>query len=68
MMMISFDDEDGPVMYRVDPAGYYRGVKVSKLQPKLALFSKSALQQSIYKSSFAIMCKAIVGYCLTRIF
>ena len=27
MIMIAFDDEDGPVVYRVDPAGYYRGAK-----------------------------------------
>ena len=26
MLMISFDDEDGPSIYRID--GYYRGVKV----------------------------------------
>ncbi|EYC33199.1 hypothetical protein Y032_0002g661 [Ancylostoma ceylanicum] len=27
MIMISFDDEDGAVVFKVDPAGYYRGMK-----------------------------------------
>lgn len=27
LLMISYDDEDGPCVYRVDPAGYYRGMK-----------------------------------------
>ncbi|CAB3397755.1 unnamed protein product [Caenorhabditis bovis] len=27
LVFISYDDEDGPVVYRVDPAGYYRGLK-----------------------------------------
>lgn len=33
MLLISYDDEDGPVVYRVDPAGYYRKVKV-RFEPK----------------------------------
>uniref|UniRef100_A0A1I7YMF5 Proteasome subunit alpha type n=1 Tax=Steinernema glaseri TaxID=37863 RepID=A0A1I7YMF5_9BILA len=27
MIMISYDDEDGPQVFRVDPAGYYRGMR-----------------------------------------
>ncbi|CAD6196468.1 unnamed protein product [Caenorhabditis auriculariae] len=27
LIMIAYDDEDGPVVFRVDPAGYYRGMK-----------------------------------------
>ncbi|KAK6018381.1 peptidase, T1 family [Ostertagia ostertagi] len=31
MIMISFDDEDGAVVFKVDPAGYYRGMKAVRL-------------------------------------
>nr|AXS78283.1 proteasome subunit alpha type-6 [Anisakis simplex] len=27
MLLISYDDEDGPEIFRVDPAGYYRGMR-----------------------------------------
>ncbi|MFH4977175.1 hypothetical protein AB6A40_003884 [Gnathostoma spinigerum] len=27
MLMISYDDENGPQIFRVDPAGYYRGMR-----------------------------------------
>jgi len=27
MLLISYDDEDGPKIYRVDPAGYYKGIR-----------------------------------------
>ncbi|KAK0404584.1 hypothetical protein QR680_017524 [Steinernema hermaphroditum] len=27
MILISYDDEDGPQVFRVDPAGYYRGMR-----------------------------------------
>uniref|UniRef100_A0A8R1II98 Proteasome endopeptidase complex n=1 Tax=Caenorhabditis japonica TaxID=281687 RepID=A0A8R1II98_CAEJA len=27
LLFISFDDEKGPEVYRVDPAGYFRGMK-----------------------------------------
>ncbi|TKR81108.1 hypothetical protein L596_015043 [Steinernema carpocapsae] len=27
MIMISYDDEDGPQVFRVDPAGYFRGMR-----------------------------------------
>jgi len=27
MMMLAYDDEDGPRIFRVDPAGYYKGIK-----------------------------------------
>lgn len=27
MLLISYDDEEGPQIFRVDPAGYYRGMR-----------------------------------------
>lgn len=27
MLLISYDDEKGPQIFRVDPAGYYRGMR-----------------------------------------
>ncbi|CAJ0587161.1 unnamed protein product, partial [Mesorhabditis spiculigera] len=60
MLMISFDDEDGPQVYRVDPAGYYRNMKGAGLGVKgnaikLAL-EKRMKKQSDYDHNGAIQC------------
>ncbi|PIO55718.1 peptidase, T1 family [Teladorsagia circumcincta] len=50
MIMISFDDEDGAVVYKVDPAGYYRGMKAVSVGVKQVTAS-SFLEKKIKKKS-----------------
>uniref|UniRef100_A0A914CL18 Uncharacterized protein n=1 Tax=Acrobeloides nanus TaxID=290746 RepID=A0A914CL18_9BILA len=44
MIMLSYDEEDGPQIYRVDPAGYFRGMRGVgvgvKQQPALSFLEK----------------------------
>ncbi|RCN50338.1 peptidase, T1 family [Ancylostoma caninum] len=50
MIMISFDDEDGAVVFKVDPAGYYRGMKAVSVGVKQVTAS-SFLEKKIKKKS-----------------
>ncbi|VDO65165.1 unnamed protein product, partial [Heligmosomoides polygyrus] len=45
MIMISFDDEDGAVVFKVDPAGYYRGMKA------VSVTASSFLEKKIKKKA-----------------
>ncbi|KHJ76934.1 peptidase, T1 family [Oesophagostomum dentatum] len=50
MIMISFDDEDGAVVFKVDPAGYYRGMKAVSVGVKQVTAS-SFLEKKIKKKA-----------------
>ncbi|CAJ0944517.1 unnamed protein product, partial [Mesorhabditis belari] len=50
MLMISFDDEDGPQVYRIDPAGSYRNMKGAGLGVKDTTI-KHSLEKKLKKKS-----------------
>lgn len=50
LLFISFDDEKGPEVYRVDPAGYYRGMKAVSVGVK-QVPATSFLEKKIKKKS-----------------
>jgi 20S proteasome subunit alpha 1 len=73
MMMIGFDDERGPLLYKSDPAGYYMGYKATsagaKHQEVLNFLEKKLKgQQELVKddvvevSCFLNFFKNLVGY------
>lgn len=52
LIMISFDDEEGVQIYRVDPAGYYRSMKAVsvgvKQQPATSFLEKKFKKKTDY--------------------
>lgn len=58
LLFISYDDEKGPEVYRVDPAGYYRGMKGVSVGVK-QLPATSFLEKKIKKKSELTSTEAI---------
>ncbi|CAI4224305.1 unnamed protein product [Auanema sp. JU1783] len=58
LLMISYDDEDGPCVFRVDPAGFYRGMKAVavgvKQTPAISFLEKKIKKKSDYSKDEAI--------------
>ncbi|KAI1724060.1 proteasome subunit domain-containing protein [Ditylenchus destructor] len=58
MLLIAFDDEDGPQIFRVDPAGYYKGVHATgigvKYQAANTFLEKKFKKRSDYNESETI--------------
>ncbi|CAI5450353.1 unnamed protein product [Caenorhabditis angaria] len=50
LIFISYDDEEGPTVYRVDPAGYFRGMKGVSVGVK-QVAANSFLEKKIKKKS-----------------
>lgn len=52
MLLISYDDEEGPQIFRVDPAGYYRGMRGVgvgvKQQPANSFLEKKLKKKTDY--------------------
>lgn len=52
LVLISYDDEEGPQVYRVDPAGYYRGMRGVgvgvKQQPANSFLEKKLKKKTDY--------------------
>ncbi|VDN18931.1 unnamed protein product [Gongylonema pulchrum] len=58
MLLISYDEEEGPQIYRVDPAGYYRGMRgVSvgvKQQPANSFLEKKLKKKNDFTYDVAV--------------
>lgn len=65
MLLISYDDEEGPQIFRVDPAGYYRGMRGVgvgvKQQPANSFLEKKLKKKTDYDYEGTVqVCSTII--------